>query len=166
MLGFSHNLTTAISVLTFFLAISIMFLISYRDGSIREENNRSFLNAMVNNIALLSVIAIIWWSLVGEVLFPKIQGVVGRYSTILIEGFSLTHDPRIPTPAELSPSWALFFLLSRDALILLSTAFGFILLSRKYLGKSNINFNLLFSFSISYFLVFLTYSCGQSHLEF
>ena len=83
-------------------------------------------------------------------------GVVGRYSTILIEGFSLTHDPRIPTPAELSPSWALFFLLSRDALILLSTAFGFILLSRKYLGKSNINFNLLFSFSISYFLVFLT----------
>lgn len=156
MLGFSHNLTTAISVLTFFLAISIMFLISYRDGSIREENNRSFLNAMVNNLALLSVIAIIWWSLVGEVLFPKIQGVVGRYSTILIEGFSLTHDPRIPTPAELSPSWALFFLLSRDALILLSTAFGFILLSRKYLGKSNINFNLLFSFSISYFLVFLT----------
>ena len=154
MLGFSHNLTTAISVLSFFLAFLILLGISMKEKSLNDDSTKTFIKMLGNNLALLSIVGIIWWSLVGEVLFPKIQGVIGRYSSILIEGFSLTHDPRIPTPPELSPLWAKFLLYGRDLLLLPTTAIGFLMLSKENLGRSKLPFNFVFSFSMAYFLVF------------
>ena len=74
MLGFSHNLTTAISVLSFFLAFIIILAISIKEKSLKDESTKTFVKMLGNNLALLSIVGIIWWSLVGEVLFPKIQG--------------------------------------------------------------------------------------------
>ena len=155
MLAFSHNLTTAISVLVILLSISIIFFLSNREGSVKDAQTKSFLNMSFNLLSLLSVMAIIWWSLVGEVLFPKIQGVVSRYSKLLSEGFSLTHDPRVQIAPELSPLWSEVFLYGRDFIIFGATAIGFLHLAKLKLGKSNFSFNLLFSFSASYFIIFL-----------
>ena len=154
MLGLSHKKTTAISVFSLWFALGIFVIISKWDKSIADTKTRPFLNIILNIAILLSVVGIIWWSLVGEVLFPKIQGVVGRYQLLLVEGFSLVHDPSIPTPPELSPIWAVISLMIRDSLIFIPTLVGFLLISKDNLGKGDLSFNFVFSFSCAYFIVF------------
>lgn len=155
MLGFSHNLTTAISVISFAIALALLTGISKIDKSINKLTTKSYITTVLNNVLLLSIVGIIWWSLVGEVLFPKIQGVIGRYQLLLVEGFSLTHNPVVAVPAALSPVFSKIFLYGRDFLILFATAAGFLILSKENLGKGDLNFNFYFSFSVSYFLTFL-----------
>ena len=66
----------------------------------------------------------------------------------------MTHDPRIPTPPELSPLWSKFLLYGRDLLLLPTTAMRFLMLSKENFGRSKLPFNFVFSFSMAYFLVF------------
>ena len=158
MMSFSHNLTSALSVLIFSF-FAIIFINSSYFGNSRKfsQTSREFINSMFNSLGIITISTIIWWSLIGDVLFPKIQAAVSKYWEILSGNFTLTHDPRLQVAAELSPLWSDFFLFSRDFILFFGTAVGFILL---FINKRKEIFNdkniLYFSLVSSYVFIFIS----------
>jgi len=158
MISFSHNLTSALSVLIFsFFAIIFINSSYFGNGRKFTQSSREFINSMFNSLGIITISTIIWWSLIGDVLFPKIQAAVSKYWEILSGNFTLTHDPRLQVAAELSPLWSDFFLFSRDFILFFGTAVGFILLfihkRKEIFDDKNI---LYFSLVSSYVFIFIS----------
>lgn len=127
LLAFSHNLTSAISVLFLVIFLSSYLLLEYYF----DENHEHYKSSIINSLILLSVLTMLWMTLIGEILFPKIRGVLMHFYLILTGSKDYILDPSSAIPPELSPDWIFFILPLRDIVIMGFTAVGFLLLCKE-----------------------------------
>lgn len=158
LLAFSHNLTSAISV----LLVLIFFVLLQSAEWYLGKNSEHFKTSISNSFIILSVLTMLWWALVGEILFPKIRGVVKHFYAILTGSREYILDPTSAIPAELSPNWIFLILPLRDLVIMGFTAIGFLALSKKEISLNPQKmprsiFVIYASMVISYFSVFVAF---------
>ena len=160
-LSFAHHLTSAVSLVSFSASLALgVFIVFFFSSTDFDRNQRESLRDSVNLIVIFAIMIILWWAVIGEVLFPTIRGAVNRYYLIITGVLQYVNDPRISVPDELSPLWVEISLASRDFIIYVGTAIGFVLMA--YRDQSRIqNFNNLLFYSLvfgyvaaSFFLLF------------
>ncbi len=155
-LSFAHHLTSAVSMVSFSAsAILFLFIVRYFSYTEINQRQRSSLTDISNLLIIFAVMIIVWWAVIGEVLFPTIRGALNRYYLIITGVLQYVNDPRIAVPPELSPIWAVAPLMIRDAIIYGGTAFGFIFLALKDDDRIK-KFNNLSYYSLIFGYVFAT----------
>ena len=155
-LSFAHHLTSAVSMVSFTASVSLfIFVFRYFSTTDTNQRQRGALTDILNLLIIFAVMIIIWWAVIGEVLFPTIRGALNRYYLIIIGVLQYVNDPRIAVPPELSPIWAVAPLVIRDIIIYGGTGFGFILLA--FRDEERIKrFNNLTFYSLIFGYVFAT----------
>ena len=153
-LSFSHTLTSAISVMILILFATFLEF-SSRKANIEISHFRS---TLVNITSMIAITTMLWWVLIGGVLFPKIRGVLRHFYEILTGTKEYFLDPTSVIPPELSPDWIFPILLPRDVVIMGLTAAGFIRLSFHQLSEKPSKTYLIFgSLVLSYVCVFTAF---------
>ena len=153
-LSFSHTLTSAISVMIL-ISFTIFLELSSRKMEIEISHFRS---TLMNVTSMIAITTMLWWVLVGEVLFPKIRGVLRHFYEILTGTKEYFLDPTSVIPPELSPGWIFPILIPRDVIIMGLTAIGFIRLSINQFSEKPSKTYLIFgSLVLSYVCIFTAF---------
>lgn len=150
MLGFSHNFTSAVMGIVFVIFTTGAHLLNRHFGWQAED----FLRLLFNGFAMFVIFTVLWWSLIGDVLFPRIQSVVLIYVKFLSGNLFSAHDPRLQIDAALAPIWLRAGLHVRDLILLGGTASGFLLFVRDRREDPSLLDGTVFLLAISFFLVF------------
>ena len=130
-LSIAHHLTSATSVLLIFTVLSCrVILIRVHEQEYSGNDARHILNCFL----MISVMTILWWSLVGGILYPVVESVIERY-IMIFNGARFTdslHDPIAEDlPSKLTPFFSIVMIRLRDLLLFGLTGIGFILLFRE-----------------------------------